>query len=70
MRLLADRYICSQTFLHNPPGSDNTLSHAPEEIIHEEHRLSHEDPEMNQWVCIAALAVIVGVMAATAKWVS
>lgn len=64
-------YVCSRTFLHHPPGHGNALSQhpsAPEEVLREVHRLAHEDPKMNQWVCIVVLVVIVGVMAATAEW--
>jgi Ca2+:H+ antiporter len=64
-------YVCSRIFLHNPPGDGNALSQhpsAPQEVLHQELRLTTEDPEMNQWVCIAVLIVIVGIMASTAEW--
>ena len=28
-----------------------------------------EDPEVNQWVCLAMLIICIGIMAATAEWV-
>ena len=29
-----------------------------------------EGPEVNQWVCLAMLIICIGIMAATAEWVS
>ena len=28
------------------------------------------DPEVNQWVCLVMLTICIGIMAATAEWVS
>ncbi len=63
------RYICSRIFLHNPP---------PEVINDDEEKsryisirpTSDEEPEVNQYVCIVMLAICIGLMAATAEWVS
>ena len=29
----------------------------------------NEEPEVNQWVCLAMLVICIGIMAATAEWV-
>jgi Ca2+:H+ antiporter len=66
-------YICSRIYLHNPPGEDDPLNlaeapNAPEALKEEvEHLLTH-DPELNQYVCIAALLIVLGLMATTAEW--
>jgi Ca2+:H+ antiporter len=59
--------------LHNPPGEDDPLNlaeapNAPEALKEEaEHFLTH-DPEVNQYVCIVALVIALGLMATTAEW--
>jgi Ca2+:H+ antiporter len=59
--------------LHNPPGEEDPLSlaeapNAPEALKGEvEHLLTH-DPEVNQYVCIVALLIVLGLMATTAEW--
>jgi Ca2+:H+ antiporter len=66
-------YITSRIFYHNPPGEGhNMLNHpdAPQELKREEDKLAHQEPDVNQWVCLCFLALNVGVMAATAEWVS
>ena len=66
-------YICSRIYLHNPPGEDDPLNlaeapNAPEALKKEvEHLLTH-DPDVNQYVCIAALLIVLAVMATTAEW--
>jgi len=35
-----------------------------------EDRLAQTEPEVNQWVCITFLISNIGIMAATAEWVS
>lgn len=63
-------YIGSRIFLHDPPGDDNAFQvhpDAPEEIKKAEWDLAHQDPEISPWVCIALLAVTVGIMAYTAE---
>jgi hypothetical protein len=68
-----NRYICSRIFLHNPPGDDNALRQhpqAPAALKQEEYELIATDPEVNQYVCIAMILVSIGIMAATAEWVS
>jgi Ca2+:H+ antiporter len=70
---LYSRYIFSRFFLHNPPGEENVfLTHpnAPEALAREEHELLEGEPEVNQYVCIAVLIFSIGIMAATAEWVS
>jgi len=62
-------------YLHNPPGEDNSLNLAtaplaPEALKDHVARLRDEDPEVNQWVCIGVLAICIGLMAATAEFVS
>ncbi|KAI6122783.1 hypothetical protein EV401DRAFT_2069869 [Pisolithus croceorrhizus] len=47
----------------NHPGT-------PEELKNAEDKLAHTEPKVNQWVCLAFLAVNVGVMAATAEWLA
>ncbi|KAJ6627512.1 hypothetical protein B0H10DRAFT_1994949 [Mycena sp. CBHHK59/15] len=65
-------YICSRIYLHNPPGEGNSeLSQhklAPEAYAKQAQHLESHDPEVNQWVCIAMLAICIGIMAATAEW--
>lgn len=66
-------YVGSRIYYHNPPGEGhNMLTHpdAPAGLRDTEDRLAHTEPEVNQWVCIAFLALNVGLMAATAEWVS
>lgn len=43
---------------------------APEALTREEMELLEGEPEVNQYVCIAVLAISIGIMAATAEWVS
>jgi len=62
-------------YLHNPPGEDNSLNLAtaplaPEALKDHVARLRNEDPDVNQWVCISMLVVCLGLMAATAEFVS
>jgi len=42
--------------------------HAPEALTREELELLEGEPEVNQYVCIAVIAVSIGIMAATAEW--
>jgi len=71
--LLLIVYICSRIYLHNPPGEDDPLNlaeapNAPDALKEEvEHLLTH-DPDVNQYVCIVALLIVLGVMATTAEW--
>ena len=59
-------YVCSRLYLHNPPGkSDELTKKVTAPLI----RSQREDPEVNQWVCLAMLIICIGVMAATAEWV-
>ncbi|KAJ6539030.1 hypothetical protein B0H19DRAFT_1176789 [Mycena capillaripes] len=70
--ILLTVYICSRIFLHNPPGHGNSelAQHklAPEALKERAQEIDNEDPEVNQWVCIAMLIVTIGIMAATAEW--
>jgi Ca2+:H+ antiporter len=69
--LLLSIYIASRIFYHNPPGEGhNMLNHpnAPKELKTEEDKLAHEEPIVNQWVCLCFLAINVGIMATTAEW--
>jgi Ca2+:H+ antiporter len=64
-------YVCSRIFLHNPPGENVTLAEhklAPEALKSKAKVMEEEEPEVNQWVCIAVIIVTVGIMAATAEW--
>ncbi|KAF5390759.1 hypothetical protein D9757_004441 [Collybiopsis confluens] len=45
-------------------------SHAPSALLEEERDLLHEEPEVNQYVCIAFLLCTIAVMAPTAEWAS
>jgi Ca2+:H+ antiporter len=67
-------YLASRIYLHNPPGEGSTSfrgqPHATEALTREEIHLLEDDPEVNQYVCIAVLMVSIGIMAATAEWVS
>lgn len=68
--LLLIVYICSRIYLHNPPGDNDSpnlaeASNAPEAL--KEHHLNH-DPEVNLYVCIVALLIVLGLMAATVEW--
>jgi len=70
--LLLVVYVCSRIYLHNPPGEDDLnlaeAPNAPEALKEEvEHLLTH-DPEVNQYVCIVALLIVLGLMATTAEW--
>ncbi|KAJ6567185.1 hypothetical protein DFH09DRAFT_1314304 [Mycena vulgaris] len=70
--ILLSVYVCSRIFLHNPPGEGNSelAQHklAPEALKDRALEMENEDPEVNQWVCIAMLVVTIGIMAATAEW--
>ena len=60
-------YICSRFYLHNPPGkSDELTKQVTAPLIHSQKK----DPEVNQWICLAMLIICIGIMAATAEWVS
>ncbi|KAH8830553.1 hypothetical protein DL96DRAFT_1785625 [Flagelloscypha sp. PMI_526] len=64
-------YICSRIYIHNPPGDDNALKQpetAPEELKRHERHLLEADPEVNQYIIIATLIVLIAIMAATAEW--
>lgn len=66
-------YITSRIYLHNPPGENNAGTvqpNAPKAIHEEELYLHTTDPELNQWVAIVVLIITIGLMAATAEWVS
>jgi Ca2+:H+ antiporter len=43
---------------------------APEAFKDHVARLKEEDPEVNQFVAIVVIAVAIGLLAATAEWVS
>jgi len=71
--LLLIAYICSRIYLHNPPGEDDPLNlaeapNAPEALKEHVAHLLTQDPEINQYVCIVALLVVLGLMATTAEW--
>ncbi|KAF8974689.1 hypothetical protein BDZ97DRAFT_1911848 [Flammula alnicola] len=58
-------------YLHDPPGDDDDLASAPlapEALKEHVARLREQDPEVNQFVCLAVLAVSIGLMAGTAEW--
>jgi Ca2+:H+ antiporter len=71
--LLLVVYICSRIYLHNPPGEDDPLNlaeapNAPDALKAEVEHLRHHEPEVNQYVCIVALLIVLGLMATTAEW--
>ncbi|KAF9569408.1 hypothetical protein CPC08DRAFT_701898 [Agrocybe pediades] len=66
-------YIGSRIYLHNPPGEENALSLAnaplaPEAFKEHVQKFKDEDPEVNQYVCIAMLCICIALMAATAEF--
>ncbi|KAJ3826687.1 hypothetical protein F5880DRAFT_1610022 [Lentinula raphanica] len=64
-------YTYSRIFLYNPPGDGNAfrpLPDAPTALLEEERALLHEEPEVNQWVCIVYLLATIAFMAPTAEW--
>ncbi|KIK54181.1 hypothetical protein GYMLUDRAFT_48978 [Collybiopsis luxurians FD-317 M1] len=64
-------YVYSRVFLYDPPGSNNAfraLPDAPTALLEEERKMLHEEPEVNQYVCIAYLLAIIALMAPTAQW--
>ncbi|KAI0085228.1 hypothetical protein BDY19DRAFT_996943 [Irpex rosettiformis] len=69
--LLLIIYVFSRVFLHNPPGEGNAFKvaqNAPDELKHEEHVLTVEDPEINPWVCIVLLLFTVAIMSVTVQF--
>ena len=59
--------------MHNPPGEGNalTVAHdAPDVLKHEEKHLTEEEPLTNPWLMMIVLVVTIGIMAATAEFVS
>ncbi|KAF7301533.1 Sodium calcium exchanger [Mycena indigotica] len=69
--ILLGVYVCSRIFLHNPPGENVTLADhklAPEALRDRAKEREEQEPEVNQYVCIAIIAITVGIMAATAEW--
>lgn len=67
---MCDSYISSRIFLHHPPGEGHVRPQAPEALNRAEEELLEGEPEVNQYVCIAVILLSIGVMAATAEWVS
>ncbi|KAJ7067992.1 hypothetical protein C8F01DRAFT_978869 [Mycena amicta] len=64
-------YVGSRIFLYNPPGENIALAQhklAPEALRERAKEKEEEEPEVNPYVCIAVIAVTVGIMAATAEW--
>ncbi|KAJ3782655.1 hypothetical protein GGU10DRAFT_275156 [Lentinula aff. detonsa] len=64
-------YTYSRIFLYNPPGEGNAfrpLPDAPSALLEEERALLHEEPEVNQWVCIVFLLTTIAIIAPTAEW--
>ncbi|KAF8204855.1 hypothetical protein BJ912DRAFT_1073151 [Pholiota molesta] len=69
--LLLIVYICSRIYLHDPPGDDDDLAsapNAPEALKERVALLRNGNPQVNQFVCMAVLAVSIGLMALTAEW--
>ena len=66
-------YICSRLYLHHPPGEEkrplNYLATTPEELREKERQLQAANPRANQYVVLAMLVIVIGIMAATAEWV-
>jgi Ca2+:H+ antiporter len=59
--------------LHNPPGEEDPLSlveasKPSSESKDKEAHHHHEDPEVNQWVCIVFLLICIGILGFTAEW--
>lgn len=70
--IASDRYVCSRIYLHDPPGEDDDLASAPlapDAFKDHAARFKEEDPEVNQFVAMAAIAIAIGLLAATAEWV-
>ncbi|KAJ4472995.1 hypothetical protein J3R30DRAFT_3296562 [Lentinula aciculospora] len=66
-------YILSRIFLHNPPGDNNSfraLPDAPAAIVEHEQDLLKREPELNPWVCIVLLVVIIGFIAPTTQFLA
>ncbi|TEB32671.1 hypothetical protein FA13DRAFT_1627901 [Coprinellus micaceus] len=62
-------YICSRIYLHIPPGEKEEVhSQLPDALKKEELHLQRNEPRLNQYVGIVLLAVVLGLMAATAEW--
>jgi len=72
--LIADNYfsyICSRIFLINPAGEGSALEHhpsAPDAIKERERHLAEADPEVNSWVCATVIAITIGFVAVTVKF--
>ncbi|TFK29238.1 hypothetical protein FA15DRAFT_582618 [Coprinopsis marcescibilis] len=58
-------YVCSRIYLHYPPGDEVTP--VPQNKKVEDHG-KHSEPRVNQYVCVGALLVCIGLMAVTAEW--
>jgi Ca2+:H+ antiporter len=64
-------YLASRIYLHNPPGENNILAlHplAPQEFKEQEHHLSQAEPDVNQYVCIVMLLVVLCLTGLTAEF--
>nr|GAT43042.1 sodium calcium exchanger [Mycena chlorophos] len=69
--LLLGVYICSRIYLHDPPGENVALADhklAPEALRARAQQKEELEPEVNPYVCLAVIAVTIGIMAATAEW--
>ena len=66
-------YLCSRIYLHNPPGEASVVTTqigTPEALKDKIAYYQNTDPQVNQWVCLVMLTICIGIMAATAEWVS
>ena len=67
-----DRYVSSRFFLHDPPGSPESLHEredAPESFKAVVHDMEREEPDVNPWVCIILLTVTVIFIGFTTEFV-
>jgi hypothetical protein len=66
-------YVCSRLYLHYPPGEEkhalNYLPTTPEDLKEKERQLQTQNPSANQYVVLAMLVIVIGIMAPTAQWV-
>lgn len=62
-------YICSRFYLHNPPGESDTVDEeAPDAFKADLASLEEEQPEIDSWVCIVMLVLVVAMTAVTAEF--
>ncbi|KAF8738185.1 hypothetical protein AX14_011601 [Amanita brunnescens Koide BX004] len=65
-------YVCSRIFLHNPPRDciDDDDEEQAKEARRARRAKRDEEPEVNQYVCIAMLVICIALLAATVEWLA